>query len=130
MRVQPVTQCLNSPLLYYISLHKMELVFITTVHSFIFIHSVFFHKDIILCFFFHSLILDASFYKLPRNMYCDWQIPLVDIPCFTVVESIQRHIQTNSWDSYFQVMTNTVCIGKTSFFFSFILMYSLFTMLH
>lgn len=27
-------------------------------------------------------------------MYCDWQIPLVDIPCFTVVKSIQRHIQT------------------------------------
>ena len=91
MRVQPATQCLDSPLLCYVSLHKMELVFITTVHSFCFFFSI---RISYFLFFFHTLILDASFYKLPRNMYCDWQIPLVDILCFTVVKSIQRHIQT------------------------------------
>ena len=125
MRVQPATQCLDSPLLCYVSLHKMELVFITTVHS-----VFFFHKNIILSFFFRTLILDASFYKLTRNMYCDWQIPLVDIPCFTVVKSIQRHIQTEQLGQLLSGHDKDNLHWKDLFFFSFILKYSLFLMLH
>ena len=115
MRVQPATQCLDSPLLYYVSLHKMELVFITTVHSLWFFF--FPHKNIILSFFFHTLILDASFYKLPINMYCDWQIPLVDIPCFTVVESIQRHIQTEQLEQLLSGHDKDNLHWKDLFFF-------------